>query len=172
MTLANHWGYSAIDKNLMLSCFWISFFIWRLHWGCSLFNFSLISLSWGSKGRQCCIMEGSNLGISSYDHESTSKYALSNWIRSILSSVDNEVPIWSSRGWSLVPKSIVLKSLSTGSTIWPEWLKMVFESELGDWASSSMLKTCEVDEYCDKLREELYDTIITHREIKKNNSYL
>ena len=101
-------------------------------------------------------MEGSNSSKSSHDHAKISKYFLCNRIRSTILSIDNEVPNWSSQGWSPVSKSIVLKSSSIGSTPWPKLPKGVYEFEFSDWGLLFVSKTCEVDGCYDKLKEESY----------------
>ena len=125
MTLASHLGYSTTNKKPTLSCFWISSFTYKLHWGCSLLNFCLTSLACGKMGRWCWTIVGSRLGMSSYDHANTSKYDLSRSINLLLSSGDREESILSSLGWSGAPKSINSMLLEMGVT----FLSFVSESE-------------------------------------------
>ena len=116
-TLASHSGYSTIDKNPTLSCFWISSFTCKLQRGCNHLNFYLTGLTWGRSGKWCWIMDASRPDMSSQDHAKTSKYDLSNRARPSFSSIDKSNPILSSLNWSAVPKSTISASPVASETL-------------------------------------------------------
>ena len=57
-TLVNYAGYSTIDKNPTLSCFWISSFTCKLQRWCNRLNFYLTDLTWSRSDKWCWIMDG------------------------------------------------------------------------------------------------------------------